>query len=171
MVIQGCKSTLQKTMATPLETGLRKYGVWIAIECSYKLGQKHEFKFLCKLGWFLQRQSHNYNVFYTDHGVTWKKAGTLLYSVPYGGQKLSGDFILDEPQVYIAVSGAYELLKENETYMLPIPGATTIQITLAIALHNIVNLVILKLYIWSAHDDTRTLPENYQNIRSSCTTN
>ena len=30
----------------------------IAIEYSYKLGHKNEFKFLCKLGWFLQRQSH-----------------------------------------------------------------------------------------------------------------
>ena len=35
--------------------------MWMAIEYSYKLiklGQKNEFKFLCKLGWFLQRQSH-----------------------------------------------------------------------------------------------------------------
>lgn len=33
-----------------------------------------------------------------DHGETWKKAGTL-YAIPYGSQKLSGDFIPDEPQV------------------------------------------------------------------------
>ena len=32
--------------------------MWIAIEYSYKLGQKSEFKFWCELGWFLQRQSH-----------------------------------------------------------------------------------------------------------------
>ena len=32
--------------------------MWIAIEYSYKLGQKNEFKFWCELGWFLQRQSH-----------------------------------------------------------------------------------------------------------------
>ena len=46
-------------------------------------------------------------------------------------------------------TGAYEPLKENETYTLPIPGVTTIQITLAIALHKNtkLNLVILKLYI------------------------
>ena len=31
--------------------------MWIAIEYSYKLGQKSEFKFWCELGWFLQRQS------------------------------------------------------------------------------------------------------------------
>ena len=29
MALQGCKSTHQKT--TPLESGLRKHGVWIAI--------------------------------------------------------------------------------------------------------------------------------------------
>ena len=38
----------------------------------------------------------------TDHGVTWKKAGTL-YGIPYGGKKLSGDFIPDEPQVAIII--------------------------------------------------------------------
>ena len=32
--------------------------MWIAIEYSYKLGQKNEFEFLCELGWFSQRQSH-----------------------------------------------------------------------------------------------------------------
>ena len=32
----------------------------VANECSYsyKLGQKNEFKFWCKLGWFLHGQSH-----------------------------------------------------------------------------------------------------------------
>ena len=44
MVLQGCKSIPQKI--TKLETGLRKNGVWIAIECSYKLGQKYELKFV-----------------------------------------------------------------------------------------------------------------------------
>ena len=49
MVLQGCKSTLQKAdyLSLPQET----YSVDIAIE--YKLGQKYEF--LCKLGWFLLR--------------------------------------------------------------------------------------------------------------------
>ena len=32
--------------------------MWIAIEYSYKLGQKNELKFLCELGWFSQRQLH-----------------------------------------------------------------------------------------------------------------
>lgn len=40
------------------------------------------------------------HIFFIDHGVTWKKAGTL-YGIPYGSQKLSGDFIPDEPQVCI----------------------------------------------------------------------
>ena len=31
--------------------------MWIAIEYSYKLGQKNEIQFLCELGWFLQRLS------------------------------------------------------------------------------------------------------------------
>ena len=56
MVLQGCKSSPQKS--GPLESGHSRHGVWIAIEYSYKLGQKNEFKFLCELGWFLQRQSH-----------------------------------------------------------------------------------------------------------------
>ena len=42
--------------------------------------------------------AHYVYVSYIDHGVTWKKAGTL-YGIPYGSQKLSGDFIPDEPQV------------------------------------------------------------------------
>ena len=37
---------------------------------------------------------------FTDHGATWKKAGTL-YGIPYDAAKLSGDFIPDEPQVQI----------------------------------------------------------------------
>ena len=56
MVLQGRKSSPQKSR--PLESGHRRHAVWIAIEYSYKLGQKNEFKFLCELGWFLQRQSH-----------------------------------------------------------------------------------------------------------------
>ena len=56
MVLQGRKSSPQKSR--PLESGHRRHGVWIAIEYSYKLGQKNEFKFLCVHGRFLQRQSH-----------------------------------------------------------------------------------------------------------------
>ena len=56
MALQGCKSSPQKSR--PLESGHRRHAVWIAIEYSYKLGQKKEFKFWCELGWFLQRQSH-----------------------------------------------------------------------------------------------------------------
>ena len=56
MVLQGRKSSPQKSR--PPESGHRRHGVWIAIEYSYKLGQKKEFKFLCVLGWFSQIQSH-----------------------------------------------------------------------------------------------------------------
>ena len=56
MALQGRKSSPQKSR--PLESGNRRYAVWIAIEYSYKLGQKNEFKFWCELGWFLLRQSH-----------------------------------------------------------------------------------------------------------------
>ena len=56
MVLQGRKSSPQK--GRPPESGHRKHAVWIAIEYSYKLGQKKEFKFLCELGWFSQIQSH-----------------------------------------------------------------------------------------------------------------
>ena len=52
MALQGRKSSPQKSR--PLESGNRRHAVWIAIEYSYKLGQKNEFKFWCKLGWFLQ---------------------------------------------------------------------------------------------------------------------
>ena len=56
MVLQGRKSSPQKSR--PPEPGHRRHGVWIAIEYSYKLGQKKEFKFLCVTGWFSQIQSH-----------------------------------------------------------------------------------------------------------------
>ena len=56
MVLQSRKSSPQKSR--PLESGNRRHAVWIAIEYSYKLGQKNKFKFWCELGWFLQRQSH-----------------------------------------------------------------------------------------------------------------
>ena len=55
MALQGRKSSPQKSR--PLESGNRRCAVWIAIEYSYKLGQKNEFKFWCELGWFLLRQS------------------------------------------------------------------------------------------------------------------
>ena len=55
MALQGRKSSPQKSR--PLESGHRRHAVWIAIEYSYKLSQKSEFKFWCELGWFLQRQS------------------------------------------------------------------------------------------------------------------
>ena len=38
MALQGRKSSLQKSR--PLESGHRRHAVWIAIEYSYKLGQK-----------------------------------------------------------------------------------------------------------------------------------
>ena len=56
MVLQGRKSSPQKSR--PLESDHRRHAVWIAIEYSYKLGQKNQFKILCELGWFSQRQSH-----------------------------------------------------------------------------------------------------------------
>ena len=52
MVLQGRKSPPQKSR--PLESDHRRHAVWIAIEYSYKLGQKNQFKFLCELGWFSQ---------------------------------------------------------------------------------------------------------------------
>ena len=65
MALQGCKSSPQKSR--PLESGHRRHGVGIAIEYSFKLGQKHEFKFLCKHGWFLQRQSR-IHIYILMHG-------------------------------------------------------------------------------------------------------
>ena len=43
MVLQGCKSSPQKSR--PLESGHRRHAVWIAIEYSYKLGQKMNLNF------------------------------------------------------------------------------------------------------------------------------
>ena len=56
MVLQGPKYSPQKSR--PLESGHRRHGVCIAIECSYKLDQKNELKFLCELCTFLQIRSH-----------------------------------------------------------------------------------------------------------------
>ena len=53
---QGPKYSPQKSR--PLESGHRRHGVCIAIECSYKLDQKNEFKFLCELCTFSQIRSH-----------------------------------------------------------------------------------------------------------------
>ena len=58
MVLQCYKSSSQKSK--PLESGHKRHGVWIAIEYSYKLGQKMNLNFCenyigCR---FLQRQSH-----------------------------------------------------------------------------------------------------------------
>ena len=46
MALQGRESSPQKSR--PLESGNRRHAVWIAIEYSYKLGQKNEFKFWCE---------------------------------------------------------------------------------------------------------------------------
>ena len=43
MALQGSKTSPQKSR--PLESGHMRYGVWLAIGYSYKLGQKNEFKF------------------------------------------------------------------------------------------------------------------------------
>ena len=56
MLLQGPKYSPQKSR--PLESGHRRHGVCIAIECSYKLDQKNEFKFLCELCTFSQIRSH-----------------------------------------------------------------------------------------------------------------
>ena len=48
--------------------------MWIAIEYSYKLGQKNEFKFWCELGWFLQIQSHIILTMQTFHHIYFAKA-------------------------------------------------------------------------------------------------
>lgn len=49
----------------------------------------------------------------TDHGATWKKAGTL-YGIPYGAAKLSGDFIPDEPQVVELSDGSLLITARNQ---------------------------------------------------------
>ena len=51
MVLQGCKSTPQKSR--PIESGHGRHAVQVANVCSYKLGQKMNFSF----GWFLHGQS------------------------------------------------------------------------------------------------------------------
>ena len=56
MILQGPKYSPQKSR--PLESGHRRHGVCIAIECSYKLDQKNELKFLCELCTFSQIRSH-----------------------------------------------------------------------------------------------------------------
>ena len=58
MVLQGCKSTPQKSR--PSESGHGRHAVQVANMCSYKLSYKSEFQFLCEPGWFLHGQSHIY---------------------------------------------------------------------------------------------------------------
>ena len=58
MALQGPKYSPQKSR--PLESGHRRHGVCIAIECSYKLDQKNEFKFLCELHIFANPVTYFY---------------------------------------------------------------------------------------------------------------
>ena len=67
MALQGPKYSPQKSR--PLESGHRRHGVCIAIECSYKLDQKNEFKFLCELCTFSQIRSHIDNGHVLYHSV------------------------------------------------------------------------------------------------------
>ena len=55
MVLQGRKSSPQKSRL--LESGHRRHGVWIAIEYSYKLGQKMNLNFCAYMAGFC-RASH-----------------------------------------------------------------------------------------------------------------
>ena len=73
MVLQGLKYSPQKSR--PLESGHRRHGVCIAIECSYKLDQKNEFKFLCELCTFSQIRSH---ILTTKYIVTAHEATLLI---------------------------------------------------------------------------------------------
>ena len=73
MVLQGCKSTPQKSR--PIESGHGRHAVQVAIEHSYKLGQKmNQIKFWCELGWFLHGQSQMklrlYRLEYCDAGCS-----------------------------------------------------------------------------------------------------
>ena len=56
MVLQGRKSSPQKSR--PPESGHRRHGVWIAIEYSYKLGQKKNLN-SCAYQAGFRRSSHN----------------------------------------------------------------------------------------------------------------
>ena len=50
MVLQGCKSTPQKSR--PIESGHGRHAVQVANVCSYKLGQKMNFNFGANLAGF-----------------------------------------------------------------------------------------------------------------------
>ena len=54
-----CRSWFYKVGNPPFrESGHWRHAVQVANVCSYKLGLKNEFQFLCELGWFLHGQSH-----------------------------------------------------------------------------------------------------------------
>ena len=59
MVLQGRKSSPQKSR--PPESGHRRHGVWIAIEYSYKLGQKKNLN-SCAYQAGFRRSSHIYEM-------------------------------------------------------------------------------------------------------------
>ena len=60
MVLQGCKSTPQKSR--PIESGHGRHAVQVANVCRLQAGVKNEFQFLCELGWFLHGQSQIFSV-------------------------------------------------------------------------------------------------------------
>ena len=102
MVLQGRKSSPQKSR--PPESGHRRHGVWIAIEYSYKLGQKKEFKFLCVPGWFSQIQSQmTVQVTELASGVSQDEKGNfiafrifLLSAVPFRFNKEEKKYALNK---------------------------------------------------------------------------
>ena len=79
MVLQGLKYSPQKSR--PLESGHRRHGVCIAIECSYKLDQKNEFKFLCELCTFSQIRSQIQK--WEDVKMISKKGNSVKWFAPY----------------------------------------------------------------------------------------
>ena len=71
----------------------------IAIECSYKLDQKNEFKFLCELCTFSQIRSHMYNILLQEntepltHAIFTVNANTAYTTVKSVDLICNGDSI------------------------------------------------------------------------------
>ena len=133
MVLQGRKSSPQKSR--PPESGHRRHGVWIAIEYSYKLGQKKEFKFLCVPGWFSQIRSHikilsGYSrvEFQADNAQLVRSTGVNVSVMVLQGRKSSPQKSRPPESghrrhgVWIAIEYSYKLGQKKEFKFLCVPG-------------------------------------------------
>ena len=78
MALHGCKSSPQKSR--PLESGHRRCAVWIAIEYSYKLGQKMNLNFCASYSRLVFAETITYIMYILSH-IAQNSIGGKLWQI------------------------------------------------------------------------------------------